>query len=117
MVVLIQLYLISLVIIEITGSMAERVLKHDTFAQCRLIIGPPSTICTSIQPSLTRLMLACLLVFFIPRPTKLRRGLLASPRPVVRLYEFRFRSRSRKPVDGFLKFCPHTSLRGCRSAL
>ena len=29
---------------------------------------------------------------------------------------FRFRSRSRKPMGGFLLYCTHTSLRGCRCA-
>ena len=34
-----------------------------------------------------------------------------SVRPAIRLSTFRFRSRSRKPLDGSLQFCTHTSLR------
>ena len=41
-------------------------------------------------------------------------GIASDVRPAVPLSAFRFRSRSWKPLDGFLYFCTHTSRRGCR---
>ena len=57
---------------------------------------------------------------FYPWPPKLERGVMASPRMSILLFNllstFSFRSRSRKPMGGFISYCTHTFLRGCRCA-